>query len=164
MNRRLFFLLPDNKQAGKLAVELEHDIAIKQQNIHAVARDEMQINGVDDVHRMNERDKDAVIEWWAWRINLAVFFISLLAFAVMLLWSPSFWLIIPAVMVVGTFVVGLAFVLRLPSVHVDEFFSALRHGEILMMVDVTTSQLSDVSRYIRRRHPEAITGGVSWHM
>lgn len=164
MMRRLFYLLPDNNQAGKLAIDLEYDAAIKQHNIHAVARDAMQINGVDDVHNMNERDKDAVIEWWGWRINLAVFFIALLVFVVMLLWSPSSWLIIPAVLMVGTFVIGLTFVLRLPNVHVDEFFPAMRHGEILMMVDVTTSQIYDVSRYIRQRHPEAITGGVCWHM
>lgn len=129
MMRRLFFLLPNNKQAGKLAADLEHDAAIKQQDIHAVVRDEMEINGIDDVHSMNETDKDAVIEWWGWRINLSVFFFALLAFVVMLLWTPSYWLIVPAVMVVGTFAIGLVFVLRMPNVHVGEFFSALLHGE-----------------------------------
>lgn len=95
MKRRLFFLLPNNKQAGQLAIDLEHDAIINRQNIHAVTRDEMQISGVDDVHSMTERDTDAVIEWWAWRINLAVFFMALLAFVVMLFSQPSYWLLVP---------------------------------------------------------------------
>ncbi len=163
MMRRLFFLLPDNNQASKLAVELERDAAIKQQDIHAMSRDEAHIDGVADVHNMHEPDKDAIIEWWGWRINLAAFFIALLGFVAML-WSPSWWLIVPASIMAVTFVAGLVFVLRLPQVHSGEFFSALRHGEILMMVDVKPSQVNTVSRYVHRKHPEAVTGGVGWHV
>lgn len=65
---------------------------------------------------------------------------------------------------VCTFGAGFAFALLLPNVHVDEFFSALGHGEILLMVDVKTSQVYDVGRYIHRRHLAAVTGGVCWHM
>lgn len=43
MMRRLFFLLPNNRQAGQLAVDLEQDIAINQQHINAVARDNVSI-------------------------------------------------------------------------------------------------------------------------
>jgi len=163
MMRRLFFLLPNNKQAGQLAVDLEQDAAIDQQDIRAVARDNIPINGVNSIHSMNETDRDALIEWWGWRINLAIFISALMVFAVMLVWSPGYWLIAPALIMVGTFVAGLVFVLRLPMVHMNEFFSSVRHGEILMMVDVKNSQVYDVSRYIRRRHPEAITGGLCLH-
>lgn len=164
MIRRLFFLLPNKKQAAKFAVELEHDVAIKQKNIHAVALEKLQINGVADVQGINETDEDAVIEWWLWRINLVAFFVALLVFVTMLIWSPSWWLIVPVAIMVSTFAAGLIFALRIPMVHVGEFFSALRHGEILMMVDVKPSQVYTVNRYVHQYHPHALTGGVGWHM
>jgi len=164
MMRRLFYLLPDNTQAARLAADLEHDAAIKQQDIHAVVRDEIPIDGINDVHGMDETDKDAVIEWWGWRINLAVFFSNLLLFLVMLVWSPGWSLMFPTILMLAAFAVGLVFVLRMPTVHVSEFFSALGHGEILMMVDVKPSRVYAVGRYIHQRHPEAITGGVCWHV
>lgn len=164
MMRRLFFLLPNKKQAGKLAVDLEHDVAIKQQDIHAVARDVMPIDGVADVHTINEPDKDAIIEWWGWRINLVLFFVALLAFFTMLFWPPSWWLVVPVAIMIGTFVPGFIFALRVPTDHIGDFYPMIRHGEILIMVDVKLSQVYDVSRYIHRRHTAAVTGGVGWHM
>jgi len=163
MMRRLFFLLPGNKQAAKLAVDLENNAAIKQQNIHAVVNDNMQILGVNDVHLISERDKDDVIEWWIWRINLTVFFFALLAFATMLITSTPYWLIIPTVIMFGTFISGLLFVLKIPRTHIKEHLSAIGHGETLMMVDVTPSQVYSVSHFIHQHHPEAICGGVGWH-
>lgn len=163
MMRRLFFLLPGNKQAGKLAVDLKNNAAIKQHNIHAVVKDDMQIFGVDDVHNISEPDSDDVIEWWVWRINLAVFFFALFMFVIMLITSTSYWLIIPAVIMFGTFISGLLFVLKIPRVHIKEHLSAIRHGETLMMVDVTPSQVYAVGHFIHIHHPDAFNGGVSWH-
>ena len=163
MMRRLFFVLPNNRQASQFAVDLEHDAAIHQEHIHAMARDNDPITGVNSVQNMNDTDQDARIEWWGWRINLALFMCALVVFVVMLIGSSGFWLMAPALIIVVTFVAGLVFALRLPIVHLNEFFSSVCHGEILMMVDVRASQVYDVSRYIRRRHPEAITGGVGVH-
>lgn len=164
MMRRLFFLLPNNRQAGKLAVDLQHEAAIDQQDIHAVVHDNIHIDGINSVHNINESDRDALVEWWGWRINLGVFFIALIVFVVMMVWSPGYLLIVPALIMVGTYVAGLVFVLRLPTDHISDFISAVRHGEILMMVDVKISQVYDVGRYISRSHPEAITSGVCWHL
>ena len=161
--RRLFFVLPNNRQASQMAVDLEHDGAIKQKDIHAMARDKTPIAGVDSIQDMNEIDRDALIEWWGWRVNLLTFLIALMVFVALLIWSPGYWLIAPALIMVATFTAGLVFVLRLPMLHMNEFFTSVCHGEVLMMVDVQTSQVYVVSRYIHRRHPEAITGGVSWH-
>lgn len=163
MRRRLFFLLPNSRQAGELAVDLEHDAAINQQDIHAMARDNSPITGVSSTHGMNETDRNALIEWWGWRINLALFTSALIVFVAILIGSPGYWLIAPALIMLGTFVAGLVYALRLPMDPISEFFSAMRHGEILMMVDVKLSQVYAISRYIRRRHPEAIAGGVCWH-
>jgi len=163
MMRRLFFIVPNNQKASQLAVDLEYEANIKQQNIHAMERDTQPITGVSSVQSMDETDTDARIEWWGWRINLALFFGALSVFIVMLFSSPGFWLLVPLSIMLGTFMIGLVFALYAPNVHLSEFFTSTSHGEVLMMIDVSLQQVNDVSRYIRQRHPEAITGGVCWH-
>lgn len=163
MNRRLFFIVPNNQKASQLAADLEHDANINQKNIRAMERDTQPISGVNSVQSMNETDRDARIEWWGWGINLALFFGALMVFILMLIGSPGYWLFVPLSIMVGTFVIGLVFAVHLPRVHLSEFFSSVSHGEVLMMIDVSIPQVYDVSRYIRQRHPEAITGGVCWH-
>jgi hypothetical protein len=50
----------------------------------------------------------------------------------------------------------------LPTIHLDEFHEAIRHGELLLMVDVSRDCVEDVEELMRRRHPEAVTGGSVW--
>jgi hypothetical protein len=32
------------------------------------------------------------------------------------------------------------------------------------MVDVPNNEVFRVSRFVKQRHPEAVTGGVCWHL
>lgn len=162
MKRRLFLLLPDTGHAEQLGSDLQ-TVDIKSLDVHAVARGDVRLKGVNDVRRPEDRDTDQLLEWWLWRINLAIFFVAVLTFFAMLIWSPSYWLILPLVIMTGAFIGGFVYVLKMPQTHIDEFRPAIRHGEILMMVDTPASRLADVRRYIQRRHPEAIIGGVGWH-
>lgn len=162
MRRRLFFLLPNNQQAGQLARDLGRDVAVKQKDIHAVVREQETIDGVNTVHGMSETDRYALIDWWGWRIDLGLFFVALLVFVAALIWAPNYWLA-PALLVVGSLAAGLYYIMRIPQDHIRDFISSVSHGEALMMVDVKISQVHDVSRYIHRHHPEALTGGVGWH-
>ena len=44
MKRRLYYLLPDTAHAEKLVEELD-DTAISKQHVHAVLKDNLQLNG-----------------------------------------------------------------------------------------------------------------------
>ena len=46
--------------------------------------------------------------------------------------------------------------------HLDAFHAALQHGELLLVVDVSRDCVEDVEELMRRRHPEAVTGGSAW--
>ena len=85
-------------------------------------------------------------------------------FVVILFWAPSYWLIAPLAVMAATFLAGMVFVLRIPNVHLDEFKEAIKHGEVLMMVDVPLSKVKQISRYIRQRHSEAVTAGSCWQI
>lgn len=163
MKRRLYYLLPDSSDVEKLVDDLE-GTAISKQAVHAVAKNKLHLNSIDDVHMATENDRDYFVEWFLWRINLALFFVALFAFVAILIWNPGIWLILPLVVMIGTFVSGLLFVLRLPNVHLNEFRPALQHGEVLLMIDVPASDVKRVDQFVHRKHPEVVTGGVCWHL
>ena len=163
MKRRLYYLLPDKLHAEKLVEDL-NGMAVSKQNVHAVVKGDLSMNGIDDIHSVNEIDRDYFVEWFLWRINLALFFVALVAFVVILIWSSGLWLIPPVVIMIGTFASGLIFVLRLPNVHLNEFRPALQHGEVLLMVDVPLSDVDKMEHRLHRKHPEVVSGGVCWHV
>lgn len=163
MKRSLYYLLPDAGHASQLCKDLSKT-AIPQQDIHVVAEDGVDIKGVNDIHRASERDSGFIMEWLLWRIDLAVFGIAFVFLVLAVFLAPLSWLILPLIVMAITFAVGLVFVLRLPNVHLDEFIDAIKHGEVLVVVDVPTRQVAEVGHRIHRQHPEVITGGVCWHV
>lgn len=163
MKRRLYYLIPDTDHAEKLAEELS-DTAISKQDVHAVVRDDLRLKGIDKVHAATEADRDFLVEWFLWRINLVLFFVALIAFVAILIWIPGVWLLLPLMIMIGSFASGLMFVLRLPNVHLDEFRPALEHGEVLLMIDVPSSDVGRIDHRVHQKHPEVVTGGVCWHV
>jgi hypothetical protein len=163
MKRRLYYLLPDCSDAEKLVNELAGSVVSKQ-DVHAVAKDKLHWNSIDNIQASNENDRDYFVEWFLWRFNLALFFMALIALVAISIWNPGIWLILPLTIMMSTLVSGLLFVLRIPNVHLDEFRAALQHGEVLLMIDVPAADIKRVDQLVHRKHPEAVTGGVCWHL
>ena len=59
---------------------------------------------------------------------------------------------------------GARFAAHLPHAHLDEQAIPLRHGEVILMVDVPETKVHEVERLVSRRHPEVGVGGVGWHI
>ena len=161
MKRRLYYLFPDSTHAQTLDQELS-SLAVPGMRVHALVDQPTPFSGRVDVHRVSERDRDSLLERRLWRINLGVFFLGLLVFVAMLVSAPSWWLLIPLLIMAASFAIGAGFTLRVPNVHQAEFSQAVAHGEVLMMVDVPTAELNKVDHHIHRLHPEAVSGGVGW--
>ena len=75
-----------------------------------------------------------------------------------------FWLLLPAVIMVVTFLMGIVFTSQVPNVHLSEFRDAMHHGELLLMVDVPLWRVERVEALVHEHHPEATAGGVGWHI
>lgn len=162
MKRRLYFLLPDNAHAAALVNDLEAQ-GIERTRMHAIAGHGGDVRGLPVASSMQRNDTGARIERYLWLGNLALFFIALIALVMLaLLPLTAWWLLLPAAIMLACFVSGLEFVMRTPNVHLTEFQSALRHREILLMIDVPVGRVADVETLVRRRHPEAMAGGVGW--
>ena len=164
MKRRLYFLFPDVAHAARAVQDLRH-IGIRSQHMHTVARPDMDISTLPSANRAQRMDRNRQLENWLWDANLIVFFTALAALTVLVIFStPSWGWAVPIGVMAICLALGIAFVRRVPNVHLNEFGDALSHGEILLMVDVPYRRVADVESRIQRLHPEAVAGGVGWTM
>jgi len=162
MKRRLYFLLPDTSHASAVVRELEQQ-GIDRGHIHAIAGGGSDPGDLPQPTPQQRGDMGARVEKILWLVNLAVFFMALLLLIFMVLsQSGGLWALLPVGIMLVTFLAGLGFTSRVPNVHLDEFRDALRHAEVLLMVDVPRQQVARVGSMVHRRHPEATIGGVGW--
>lgn len=161
MMRRLYFILPDASRAADIIQELQQN-GVASQRIRLVSRrpEQDRIGGVAVQDARD--DPDARMEYRLWNLNLAIFFVALLAVvAVLAADINAAWLVLPLLIMLASFIAGERFT-HLPNTHLREFAPALRHGERVLMVDVPPDRVAECETLIHRHHPEAAVGGVGW--
>ncbi len=164
MNRRLYFLFPDVRHAQSVVRELR-TAGVTSDHVHALAIPGVDLQDLPQASARQRNDFSARLETVLWNGNLLVFFGALLVMAMLAYLQVAwYWLLLPAAVMLTTFLLGEEFTRRIPDVHLTEFRDALRHGEILLMVDVPASNVERVESMVHKHHPEAVTGGVSWHV
>jgi hypothetical protein len=164
MKRRLYFLLPDTSHASAVVQELEQS-SVDRRHIHTIAGKGSDASDLPQATPQQRGDMAARVEKFLWLGNLIVFFTALLLLIFMVLsQSGGFWVLLPAGVMLATFLAGLGFTSRVPNVHLDEFRDALRHAEVLLMIDVPVQQVARVEELVHRHHPEAAVGGVGWSL
>lgn len=133
--------------------------------MHTLSKPEVDLSGLPVATHRQRKDSGARLETLLWDGNLTIFFIALAALITIaytgLAW---FWLLIPVAVMLVTFVTGVVFTSLIPNVHLSEFRDAMRHGEILLMIDAPVWQVARVETLVHKHHPEAVAGGVGWHI
>jgi hypothetical protein len=133
--------------------------------MHVIAAPGVALEGLPMASRNQRNDLGAQLETILWDSNLVLFFIALLVLAALAVVHVSlFWLLLPVAVMLATLVAGVEFTNHIPNIHLSEFTDALHHQEILLMVDVPVGQVARVEELIHRHHPEAVTGGIGWHV
>ncbi len=163
MKRRVYFLFPDVRSTARVVTELR-EAGFAEAQLHTVARDDIDLGDLPPATPAQRSDLAHRLEDWLWGGNLALFFVLLAAWVVWMAMAPSWWSVILLVLAAACVALGYAFVRRVPDTHLDEFATALTHGEILLMVDVPARRVREVEALVAAHHPEALTGGVSWTM
>jgi len=161
MDQRLYFLLPDSEHALRIVNELVEN-GFDPQQMHTIAGKGLSSAGLPESNAHQRNNFAGRIEFWGWRINLALFFLAASVLAVLIFRQAGFWTVLPLAVMVTTFLLGERFA-RLPNAHLQEFRDALQHGEILLMVDVARERVSEVEYRVQAHHPEAVAGGSSWN-
>jgi len=159
--RRLYFVLPDESQAVRVINDLD-TTGVERQHVHAVAGKGMTLTQLSPANEQQRHDAVRRLERMVWTANLAVFFLALAGLVFSIVWGSDAGAVVSAVCMTLTFVAGALFALRVPDTHLDEFRGVLSHSEVLLMVDVPRQRVAEIEETIRRRHPEAMTGGAGW--
>lgn len=158
--RRLYFLFPEVRQAHAVVQELLQT-GVDAAHMHVIARSPAPPGDLPWATRRQRRDLMHTLEGWVWLASLALFGLAMIALIAVSRQGLTLWLLLPLAVLAIAFGVGLA-VARAPAVHLQEFRSALAHGEVLLMVDVPTRRVPEIEDLLARRHPEVAVGGVGW--
>ncbi len=159
--RRIYLLFPGRQHADRAVADLTR-IGIDQHHIHTIAKQGVDITGLPKATVRQRNDFLARLDHGFWDLNLLLFFFALALF-LFAVWSASWGWAAGLLLLMGvTYLLGRHFVRHVPHAHQTECQTALRHGEILLLVDVPHWRLAAVERAIRRQHPEMELGGVSW--
>jgi cobalamin biosynthesis protein CobD/CbiB len=161
MKRRLYFLFSDNCQARTAVADLA-GIGVDAGHMHVVARPGMDVSGLPPATERQRRDVLKRLDKTLWGGNLVLFGAAFAALILAMLFGNIVGMVLASAVLIASFTGGALFALRLPATHLDEFHEELRHGELLLMVDVSRDCVEDVEELLRRRHPEAVAGGSGW--
>jgi hypothetical protein len=162
MQRRLYFLFPNEVHAQDAIDHLQSDAGVKEMDIHVVTDFEPRT-----LRHPNSRigiDEEARAESTLWNANLALFFIALFVFIGALAFNSTLIAAAMVVVMVATFFGGMLFTTRIPTAHMKQFREALSHGEILLMLDLPGNRVREVEHFVHTHYPDAVTGGVGWHL
>jgi len=167
MLRQLHFLLPDIPQSEQLCSDV-NKMKIAPQQIHAIVNsdcgDISKLNNLCEIKSADAVDKEILIEFRLWRSNLLIFLIGLVTFISLIVLDEIVWSVVPLGLMIVTFLLGYNYVTRMPDSHWRDYLTAIRHGEILMIIDLPKSSVHRIDRIVQRNHPEDISAGVCWKM
>ena len=161
MKRRLYFLFSDTGQARSAVADLA-GLGVDAEHMHVLARPGMDLRGLPPATERQRSDILKRLEQTLWGGNLALFGAAFAGLVLAVVFGSVAGMVLAVAVMIASFTGGALFALRMPMVHLDEFQEALRHGELLLMVDVSRDCVEDVEELMRRRHPEAVAGGSAW--
>lgn len=160
MKRRLYLLFPDTVCARAAVDDLVWH-GVGKRHIHGIARVGVALDGLPAATVRQQRDLLHHLERLWWNTNLVLFFGAGLGLLLALLNAEPLWALLMAALMVVTLVLGVLET-HLPNMGVAALRDALRHGEVLLLVDVPEQRVAEIETYIHGRHPEVALGGVSW--
>ena len=161
MYRRLYFVLPDETHAQQVVHDIEAS-GVDRSHIHVVPGHGVKLTQLPPATLRQQHDVAGRIEKIVWMVNLAVFFIAAIALIQGLVRNSVWWSVVALIVVAATAGAGALFASRIPDMHLSELYSALSHGDIVLMVDVPKARVLEIEAVAERRHPEVTAGGVGW--
>lgn len=162
MQRRLYFLFPNEAHAQDAIDHLQSDAGVNAMNIHVITDFEPRI--LKHPNSLRGIDEEAQLESRLWNANLTLFFLAMVIFVAALAFSFPPVAGIAVVLMLATLISGLMFTNRIPSTYRKQFHEALAHGEILLMLDLPFRRVRVVENFVHSHYPDAVTGGVGWHL
>jgi hypothetical protein len=161
MKRRLFFVMPDADHALTVIGELERT-GIDRTHVHALTGPGVNAEALPKATEQQQRDGAWRLERLLWNANLWIFAAAVVGCIASVYYEFTFGIVLSVTVMLGALATGAWAAIQVPDTHLDEFREALKHGEVLLMVDVPRGRMNEIEELVARRHPEAVAGGSSW--
>lgn len=164
MNRRLYFLAPDVDQAQQLVNDLlvNH---VPEKNVHVIAKEGISLEQLPEAD-FRQKSNVVVAAMRGLAIGIIIGLIAgFLAWFFVPGWfsSPGLVAIIAlAGACIGTWVSTMIGVSE-SNRDLRMFEGAIRHGHLLLLVDVPRRRIAEIRDLVRRHHPDAVDRGVEPH-
>ena len=158
--RRIFSPIPDTIYAHRVVAELQA-AGIERSEIHASARDGIDLTGLPVATALQRQDRTWFLEHLFWNGNLILFGLAAVGLALALSGGWALGAAALAVMV-GSLAMGNWFSVKVPHTHIGDLRVPLEHGEVVLMVDVPRKRVREIEQLVSRHHPETDVGGVGW--
>jgi len=161
MKRRLYFLFPDPESARVAVTDLVAN-GVDRQHMHALARPGIDIGNLPPATARQHRDLLGRLERQAWNGNLLLFALAIAGLIASAVFGSMIGVVVAVIVMLASFAGGAWVAGFVPDIHLDGFRTAIAHGEIVLMVDVSRDCVEDIEELMRRRHPEALDSGSGW--
>lgn len=159
--RRIYFIIPDVPICHRIISELGI-IGIPRSNIHALDNNRNDLTGLPIASKAQQKDRVWFLERFFWNGNLVIFLIALIGLALSTLNSSIPLAIATVVVMLVTFFLGNWFATSVPHAHLNEVQPALKHGEIVLMVDVPKTRISEIEQLVSHHNPVTVVGAIGW--
>jgi|WetSurMetagenome_2_1015567.scaffolds.fasta_scaffold04176_9 hypothetical protein len=161
MRRRLYFLLPTVAHCKALVTDLRAQ-GVSNNQIHVVARDDIELEGLHQANALQKTELAHGLEWGVGLGGIAGLLGGLLAVT----FPPAGILLAGEAILLGTTLAGAGFGAvvsalvagDIPNHELDNFQDKIALGEILLLLDISTSHVAMVIDLIKSHHPEAEIG------
>jgi hypothetical protein len=158
MRRRIYFMLPDVVHCKELVNELQN-VGIKESEIHVIARDDIPLEGLHKASELQKTEFTHGLEVGAGVGGIAGMLAGLLAIT----FPPAGVVLGGGAVILGTTLVGASFGTLLsgliardiPNHELDHFQNAILNGSILLLLDIATQRIDEISKLVKNTHPEA---------
>ncbi len=159
--RRIYMLAPARATAEAVVKELSAR-RVSRHHIHTIAKVGVEISGLPEASIRQRSAWGAQLEHWLWDMNLGLFFAAAVVLA-LALWAAAWgWAAGALAFMTLSFLLGYRFASHVPHFHVEDCRVPLKHGEILLLVDVPRWRVAEIETAVRRSFPQVDIGGVSW--
>jgi len=161
MMRRIFFAIPDAPHARRVVDELQA-ASIDRQQMHAWSKSGADLTGLPVATEEQSQDRVWTLDKLLWNADLILFALATIGLVLAALYGSLAWAITAFAVMLGSYISGRWFAIKVPHTHLTDLRAPLAHGEVVLMVHVPKAKVREVERLVSRHHPEAEVGGVGW--
>jgi len=161
MRRRLYFMLPTVEHCKTVVLELREQ-GMPNSDIHVVARDDIPLDDLNQASALQKTELAHGLEWGIGVGGVAGLLGGLLAVT----FPPAGLVLAGQAILLSTTLAGASFGALvsalvagdIPNHELEAFQDGIANGQVLLILDIPTPRLDEISDLIRSHHPEAMIG------